>query len=102
LIEREVDAAKGNGIFDFLFGGLIMLMLPAYCLLQIVLPLVWKGRWRLAAMLPLALMVPAFVVSLFALAAGSNLWPIWMILLAPLAFLYLAVLGIARFFVRAK
>jgi hypothetical protein len=34
----------------------------------------------------------ALVFSLFALSRGSNLWPIWLILLAPLALIWLAVL----------
>ena len=68
---------------------IIMLSLPGYVVAQ-----VWSLKrlevgWRTAAWVPLVVMGAALVVSLFALSRGSNLWPIWLILLAPLALIWL-------------
>jgi hypothetical protein len=73
---------------------LVLMSLPAYVLVQVLLIVMWRGRWRRRAMLPLVVMAGTLAVSILALLAGSNLWPIWMILLAPLALLYLVVLAL--------
>ena len=51
----------------------------------------WKlrGGWRKAAIVILVLMLPVFGHALFALAAGSNLWPIALIFVCPIACFYL-------------
>ena len=36
-----------------LLGIAIMLLVPAYLVLQIGLGIAWRGRWRLAALVPL-------------------------------------------------
>jgi len=72
-------------------GGLAMLAVPGYFVLQAWVVHRWSGGWRNAALVPLVAMVPAVLHALFALAAGSNLWPIAVILAAPLAFMYLVV-----------
>jgi hypothetical protein len=41
-------------------------------------------------------MVPVVLHALLAFLAGSNLWPIFLILAAPLAFLYLVGLAVMR------
>lgn len=69
---------------------------PGYFVLQAVLLLRWRGRWRQAAALPLLGMMPLLAYTLFALLAGSNLWPLMLIFLTPLALLYLLVLVLAR------
>jgi hypothetical protein len=69
---------------------------PGYFVLQAVLLLRWRGPWRQAAALPLLGMVPLLAYTLFALLAGSNLWPLMLIFLTPLALLYLLVLVVAR------
>jgi hypothetical protein len=55
-----------------------------------------NGRWRIAALVPLFVFVPALLNSVFAFSQGSNMWPIVLIFLAPLGFLYLLPLGLAR------
>jgi hypothetical protein len=50
-------------------------------------------------MAPLVLMVPLAAYTLFAVFAGSNLWPLMLLFLTPLAFSYLAgvtLLKVAR------
>ncbi len=77
-------------------GQLVMLSVPGYCILQAWFARSWSGRWRLAALVPLAGMVPAMLFSLLALSQGSNLWPLAVIFLAPLGFAYLLVVWALR------
>jgi hypothetical protein len=86
----------GVDILGMLIAGFVVLAVPGYFVLQIALGLLYSGRWRLAALAPLLVMVPATAHAAVALAAQSNLWPIVVILTAPFAFLYLAGLLIAR------
>jgi hypothetical protein len=50
------------------------------------------GRWRLWAMLPLGPMGFVLVLTLFALLRESNIWPIPLIFIGPLAVIYLSLL----------
>ena len=77
-------------------GEVVMLSVPGYFILQAWLARSWSGHWRLAALVPLAGMVPALFFSLFALSQGSNLWPLAVIFLAPLGFAYLLVVWTLR------
>ncbi|MDZ7669842.1 MAG: hypothetical protein U5Q16_10610 [Gammaproteobacteria bacterium] len=43
-----------------------------------------------------SMLVPLTGYTIFALLAGSNLWPLMLLFLTPLAFLYLAGVGLAR------
>jgi hypothetical protein len=85
-VSPAADAALG------VFGGVIMLTVPIYFILQVWLPLRWAGGWRVAALLPLVVIAPAAVWSGYALADNSNLWPVPVILPSPLCFLYLLIL----------
>jgi hypothetical protein len=79
-----------------LIGQLVMLSVPGYFVLQAWLAHAWSGPWRIAALVPLAAMVPATLFSMYAFSQGSNLWPITVILLAPIAFLYLVIVWASR------
>jgi hypothetical protein len=69
---------------------------PGYVWLQVRTWRRWDGGWRLASKLPLALMLPVVVYTLFALVRGSNLWPLVLLFAAPCAFAYLTALAITR------
>ena len=77
-------------------GEIVMLSIPGYFILQAWLARAWSGRWRMAALVPLAGMVPALLFSLLALSQGSNLWPLAVIFLAPLGFAYLLIVWTLR------
>jgi hypothetical protein len=77
-------------------GAAAMLSVPGYFVLQACLAVSWSGRWRKAALAPLIAIVPALVFSMFALSRGSNLWPITVVLLAPLGFIYLVIVWASR------
>ncbi|NHA15098.1 hypothetical protein [Thioalkalivibrio sp. XN279] len=81
------------------WGLLIMLMgwsVPGYFALQLILWRRWDGGWRRLALVPLWGTVPVTAYTLFALAAGSNLWPLIMLFTLPLAFVYLLALVILK------
>jgi len=93
------SAAASQGDDDGYIGLLITfagLSIPGYLVLQLVLLFRYSGRWRLAAALPLVGMIPLLLYTLAALAAGSNLWPLMLIFLTPLAFLYLLAVIILK------
>lgn len=51
-----------------------------------------RGRQRWVAAAALAVMIPVYVISGLAYKNGSNLWPIWAILLSPLAGIYVGTI----------
>ena len=93
IISQEMRSyGQGGGVMATLLGLVIMLSVPGYIAAQIWALKRLDGRWRVAAWVPAFVMGAALIFSLFALSRGSNLWPIWLILLAPLALIWLAVL----------
>jgi hypothetical protein len=83
---------EGGGLMSTLLDLVIRFSLPGYIVAQIWSLRRLEGSWRKAAWVPAFVMGAALLFSLFALSRGSNLWPIWLILLAPLALIWLAVL----------
>ena len=73
---------------------LIFLCVPGYFLLQATLTFWTSGGWRKATLAPAVMMVPILAYTVLAFAAQSNLWPLLRLLSAPLACLYLIVLGV--------
>jgi hypothetical protein len=80
-------------------GMVIMAFTPLYFILQIWVPWAFRGRWRIAALVPLIGFVPALIISLDALSRNSNLWPIMVIFFAPLGCIYLLALDLVRMIV---
>ncbi len=104
LVEREKKLAEqyvaenppepdsfGDVLVSFMF-----ISVPGYFILQVVAFLTLQGNWRRAALAPLLIMLPAVAHAIFALSAGSNMWPIVVIFAAPLGFLYLLLLSLLR------
>jgi hypothetical protein len=73
---------------------LIFLCVPGYFLLQAALTFWTSGGWRKATLAPAVIMAPILSYTMIAFAAQSNLWPLLLIFIAPLAFLYLGVLAV--------
>lgn len=108
LREYEQDLAAryvptgGGGLWDQVASALTLFTFAALPLYLVLQPLAFSrlaGNWRKAALVPLLLTGPACAHAAFALAAGSNLWPIVLILVAPLAVVYLGGLFAAQRFV---
>jgi hypothetical protein len=69
---------------------------PGYFVLQIYVWRKWQGKWRKAALLPLIVMLPLLIYTVFALMMGSNLWPLMLIFITPILFLYLCVVALFK------
>jgi len=91
IAETSIAADEPGGFDPF---DLIFLCVPGYFLLQAVLTIRTSGGWRKASLAPAVIMVPVVTFTVLAFAAPSNLWPLLLLLSAPLAFLYLVVLGV--------
>jgi hypothetical protein len=85
------DAREAGGWDPF---DLIFLCVPGYFLLQAALAFGTSGWWRKATLAPAVIMVPILAYTVLAFAAQSNLWPLLMLLTAPLAFAYLVFLSL--------
>lgn len=85
------EAGEPGGFDPF---DLIFLCVPGYFLLQAALAFWTSGGWRKASLVPAVIMVPILVFTVLAFAAQSNLWPLLLLLSAPVAFLYLVVLSV--------
>jgi hypothetical protein len=70
---------------------LLWLSVLAYVVVQIIV--LWRasGFSRVAAALPLLVMIPVFVLTIVNLVLEKNLWPIFLLLASPLALLYVVV-----------
>lgn len=76
--------------------SLATLSIPAYWILQVHVWRRYRDEWRKRALRPLWVTGPLLAYTLFALAAGSNLWPLMMIFITPFAFIYLVSVMIAK------
>lgn len=83
------SAGSSSGMVGTVLGLAMMAGLPLYVAAQIGAPILLRGRWRMAALMPLLAVVPAAVHAVLAFMAGSDLWPLVILFTAPLAFLYL-------------
>lgn len=79
-----------------LIGELVALAGPAYFFLQVLTAIRYRGLWRLAALVPLLVMLPLAAHAGLAYAAGAQGWPMLLILASPLAFLYILAVATAK------
>jgi hypothetical protein len=84
------------GVREWLIGELVALAGPAYFFLQLLMAIRYRGRWRIAALVPLLAMVPLAVHAALGYAAGAEAWPLSLVLAAPPAFLYLLLVAVAK------
>jgi len=76
--------------YSVLLGYLLMYVpLPAYVVLQLYAGVRCKGRRRVAALIPLLVMIPVVCLTVILFRQDSNLWPIFLIFCSPMAALYL-------------
>jgi hypothetical protein len=81
---------------EWLIGEGVALAGLAYFFLQLLTGIRYRGRWRMAALVPLVVMVPLAVHAALVYAAGAEAWPLLLVLAAPPAFLYLLLVAIAK------
>ena len=75
---------------SYILAILWPLTVPAY----IVVPLRLSGFGRIAAALPLVVMVPILIVSVGALLQESNLWFLFLYFTSPVALLYVVIVAL--------
>ena len=61
---------------ESILGLLATAAVPGYFAFQIYTARKWDGSWRWAALAPALVMAPLIAFTIFAFAAGSNLWPL--------------------------
>jgi hypothetical protein len=83
-------------------NGAIEACVPLYIVLQIWFAYAWSGRWRIAALVPAIVLIPVLIYALAGLAQGSNLWPLPLIVLSPLAVAYLLGIRIVHAIVNRR
>jgi hypothetical protein len=72
----------------------LWLSVLAYVVVQTFVIRRASGFGRVAAALPLLVMIPVFVLTVVNLALGKNLWPILLLFASPLALLYVVVVAL--------
>lgn len=97
----SVEAQDEEGAAGAWILAALWLSVGGYFALQAVSLLRFGSGWRLAASMPLVVTVPLLVYTLAALLFGSNLWPLALLVVAPVAFVYLLAVSGLRFAVRA-
>ena len=73
---------------------LLWLTIPAYVIVQAVAMTRSSGGFRVAAVIPLFVMVPVFIFTLVDLARESNMWPVLILLASPVALLYVTLVAL--------
>lgn len=86
----------------WLLAELMALAGPAYFFLQLMTAVRYRGRWRLAALVPLLVMVPLAIEAGLAYAAGVPGWPSLLVRASPAAFLYLLLLAVLKGWVGSR
>jgi len=79
------------GIYGGIFG---------YPVLQVLAIVRLRGGWRILAFLPLVVMTPVLIVTFVGFHQDSNLWPLYLIFVAPVILAYLIILLVAHAAVR--
>jgi hypothetical protein len=96
--EAERQRPKNTALGGFIFTIIIYSTL-AYPVLQLFLIFTVRGRWRIAALLPVIAMVPFGGMTANAIVHGSNLWPLVVMAFLSIAAVYLLLLLIVRWLV---
>lgn len=82
--------------WDILFIKLLFWSIPIYWILQLLTLWKWSGTWRKIACIPLFFSIPLLIYTVFALFAGSNLWPLMMLFITPVLLLLLLIIMIMK------
>jgi len=94
--ENMRHSNSSASIAEVIFFQMLFLTIPGYWILQIYTFRKYTAGWKKIACLPLLVTIPLCLYTLFALFAGSNLWPVLMIFVTPFAFIYLAGVMLAK------
>ena len=90
--QSKAYADRRPNLFEDSIFFAAALSVPGYFVMQVWLLFRLRGSWRIATAIPLVPMFGILVYTVLAAIGGSNLFPIFLLFTAPLAFLYLLVL----------
>ena len=79
-----------------LIAQLMFLSVPAYFIAQVYTLIKWKGGWRVASIIPAILMSGVLIYTVYAFIQESNLWPLVLIFVSPVAVGYLFLLALIK------
>lgn len=96
----ENKISIGNWILFFLTSW--GLSFTVYLILQIGAILNLQGKMRNFVMLPLPIMALIIIVTIVGYQQQSNLWPIYLIFVSPLAVLFVGTVWAIGFFVTRR
>jgi hypothetical protein len=88
--------AKSQMTFTQWSGSAIMACLPLYLIVQIWFGYAWRGRWRIAALVPAMIAVPVLALTVAGAVNGSNLFPLPLISFAPFGLAHLLLARVVR------
>lgn len=88
FIQSQTPISSG----DTRFVQLLFLLIPLYWILQIIIIFNWTGKWKKLACFPLFFSIPLLLYTIYALCAGSNLWPLMMIFTTPFILVFLLII----------
>jgi hypothetical protein len=88
--DRLLSATSGRG-WD-IFVALLLACTPGYLAAQAFAFWRMRGRYGVAFWLPAGAMALVYLAVLIAVLAGSNLAPMWIVFMSPLALIYVIVL----------
>ncbi|WP_454780423.1 hypothetical protein [Legionella sp. WA2022007384] len=94
--QASVRPTESLSTWDILFVQLLFFSIPIYWILQIRLLWTWSGRRRTYACIPLLISLPLLAYTVFALFLGSNLWPLMMLFITPVALLMLIIIWVIK------
>ena len=63
-----------------------------YVVIQIIAAIKLRGLKRIMVLLPVPIMLTVIAVTFYGYQQQSNLWPIYLIFVSPLAILYVAIM----------
>lgn len=73
---------------------LIWLAVSAYVVLQVLVMMWSSGKTRVAAALPILVMVPVFAMTIVGFVQENNLWPLLLLFASPVALVYVVVVAL--------
>ncbi len=94
--ELEEYRNRPGRAWETLLGMAIVWCVPAYFVAQILTLVRWRERWRFAAGLPLIVLAPVLLYTVYAYLQGSNIFPLVLIFTSPVLLMYLGVLWAIR------
>jgi hypothetical protein len=94
--DASAETGAEHEYVGMLVVGIGALSILGYLVMQPLMAFRFSGGRRIAALVPLLAMVPLFISTAYAFRAGSNIWPLALIIFAPFAFLYLLIIAATR------